>query len=82
MKNFLFSGIIACLIGFCFSCTTTEESAGLQMRAGLPNFNYKIHPKLSFVNNHKPMQKKNHAKKACVTEKLRLCCRISSNHTG
>lgn len=42
MKKFLFSGIIACLIGFCFSCTTTEDSAGLQMRAGLPNFNYKI----------------------------------------
>lgn len=42
MKKFLFSGIIACLIGFCLSCTTTEDSAGLQMRAGLPNFNYKI----------------------------------------
>lgn len=33
MKKFLFSGIIACLIGFCLSCTTTEDSAGLQMRA-------------------------------------------------
>ena len=42
MKKFLFSGIIACLIGFCLSCTTTEDSVGLQMRAGLPNFNYKI----------------------------------------
>ena len=40
MKKFLFSGIIACLIGFCLSCTTTEDSVGLQMRAGLPNFNY------------------------------------------
>ena len=39
MKKFLFSGIIACLIGFCLSCTTTEDSVGLQMRAGLPNFN-------------------------------------------
>ena len=42
MKKFLFSGIIACLIGFCLSCTTTEDSVGLQMHAGLPNFNYKI----------------------------------------
>ena len=32
MKKFLFSGIIACLIGFCLSCTTTEDSVGLQMR--------------------------------------------------
>ena len=46
MKKFLFSGIIACLIGFCLSCTTTEDSAGLQMRAGLPNFNYKIQTRI------------------------------------
>ena len=41
-KLILFSGIITCFIGLCFSCTTTEKSVGLQIREGLPNFNYKI----------------------------------------
>ena len=51
MKKFLFSGIIACLIGFCCSCTTTEDSAGVQMRAGLPNFNY---PDTTELSMHVP----------------------------
>lgn len=41
-KFILFSGIITCFIGLCFSCTTSEKPAGLQIREGLPNFNYKI----------------------------------------
>lgn len=41
-KLFLFNGIITCFIGLCMSCIAPEKTAGLQIRGGLPNFNYKI----------------------------------------